>query len=60
MVNETSPIRDFYPEDFELDMNDKKASWEAIAKIPFINEELLLSVIKGMSYLLINFLPTFC
>ncbi|KAG5513744.1 hypothetical protein PMAC_000782 [Pneumocystis sp. 'macacae'] len=52
MVNETSPIRGFYPEDFELDMNDKKASWEAIAKIPFINEELLLSVIKTREPLL--------
>ncbi|EMR10262.1 hypothetical protein PNEG_01528 [Pneumocystis murina B123] len=46
MDDETSPIRDFYPENFELDMNDKKASWEAIVKIPFIEEERLLKAMK--------------
>ncbi|KAG4306196.1 hypothetical protein PORY_000184 [Pneumocystis oryctolagi] len=45
MVNEISPIRDFYPEDFELDMNDKKATWEAVVKIPFIDEERLLNAL---------------
>ncbi|ORY35580.1 hypothetical protein BCR39DRAFT_21407 [Naematelia encephala] len=42
MSDENSPIIDFYPRDFALDMNGKKQDWEAVVKIPFINEERLL------------------
>ena len=42
MYEETSPIIDFYPTDFELDMNGKKQDWEAVVKIPFIDQERLL------------------
>ena len=43
MTNPNSPIIDFYPRNFELDMNGKKQDWEAVVKIPFIDEERLLS-----------------
>jgi 5'-3' exonuclease len=42
MTEETSPIHDFYPKEFELDMNGKKQDWEAVVKIPFIDQARLL------------------
>ena len=43
MYEDASPIIDFYPIDFEQDMNGKKQEWEAVVKIPFIDEKRLLS-----------------
>lgn len=42
MYEDVSPIIDFYPKIFDLDMNGKKQDWEAVVKIPFINEDRLL------------------
>ena len=38
MVNATSPVIDFYPVDFETDLNGKMQDWEAVVLIPFIEE----------------------
>ncbi|KAJ5689254.1 hypothetical protein N7462_003646, partial [Penicillium macrosclerotiorum] len=46
MTSPESPIIDFYPRDFDLDMNGKKMEWEAVVKIPFIDEKRLLDALK--------------
>lgn len=56
MYDVNSPILDFYPTDFEQDLNGKKQEWEAVVKIPFIDETRLLKAMAGklrsLSYIL--------
>jgi 5'-3' exoribonuclease 1 len=49
MTDETSPIYDFYPRQFDLDMNGKKQDWEAVVKIPFIDQKRLLKAMARES-----------
>ena len=50
MWDPNSPILDFYPQEFEQDLNGKKQEWEAVVKIPFINEQRLLRAMQGGYY----------
>ncbi|KAK9476015.1 XRN 5'-3' exonuclease N-terminus-domain-containing protein [Lipomyces japonicus] len=43
-----SPILDFYPKEFGLDLNGKKNDWEAVVLIPFVDEHRLLSALKPL------------
>lgn len=52
MSDANSPILDFYPENFEEDMNGKKASWEATIKIPFIDQDRLLKAMGARDHML--------
>ena len=46
MTDPTSPILDFYPATYESDLNGKKNSWEAVVKIPFIDQDRLTQALE--------------
>ncbi|KAL7033303.1 hypothetical protein ACKWTF_007534 [Chironomus riparius] len=46
MTHPDSELIDFYPADFETDLNGKNQEWEAVVLIPFIDEERLLKSLK--------------
>lgn len=52
MKNDDSEIIDFYPEDFQIDMNGAKMSWQGIPLLPFIDEDRLLAAVKAKYHLL--------
>lgn len=47
MLEEDSAIIDFYPEDFEVDLNGKKMAWQGVALLPFIDMPRLLSAVQS-------------
>lgn len=47
MTQDDSPIIDFYPDDFDIDMNGKKMVWQGVALLPFIDEKRLLKALKS-------------
>ncbi|CAD5122205.1 DgyrCDS10650 [Dimorphilus gyrociliatus] len=48
MTDQASPIIDFYPSQFSLDLNGKQQDWEAVVKIPFIDEKRLLDAMAPL------------
>ncbi|KAL1842979.1 hypothetical protein VTJ49DRAFT_3456 [Mycothermus thermophilus] len=52
MTHEDSPILDFYPEEFEIDLNGKKMAWQGVALLPFIEMPRLLAAMKTKEHLL--------
>lgn len=46
MTDASSPVYDFYPENFDTDLNGKQQAWEAVVLIPFIDEKRLLQAMQ--------------
>lgn len=46
MIDEHSPIKDFYPHTVDIDLNGKTASWEAVVLLSFVDEKKLIEVLK--------------
>ncbi|XP_046579788.1 5'-3' exoribonuclease 2-like [Haliotis rubra] len=48
MEEPESPIIDFYPTDFKIDLNGKKYAWQGVALLPFVDEKRLKEALKSV------------
>lgn len=46
MLHPSSPIIEYYPNEFTTDPNGKRQAWEAIVQVPFIDGNLLLGTVE--------------
>lgn len=46
MTSKSSPIIEFYPQSFTVDMNGKRWPWEAVVLLPFIDSTRLLQAVQ--------------
>jgi 5'-3' exoribonuclease 2 len=49
MADDDSPIKDFYPLEFQIDMNGKKMLWQGVALLPFVDAQRLKEQMRIVS-----------
>ena len=49
MCDPASPIVDFYPRDFRVDLEGKRNDWEGVVLVPFIEEHRLLTAAQSVT-----------
>jgi 5'-3' exoribonuclease 2 len=54
MTDIDSPIIDFYPEKFVIDLNGKKSAWQGVVLLPFIDEKRLIDAMKERNCFLVD------
>jgi 5'-3' exonuclease/20S proteasome alpha/beta subunit len=47
MTEEDSPVNEFYPKTFTVDMNGKRWPWEAVVLLPFIDSKRLIHAARN-------------
>lgn len=45
-INHNSPLIEYYPTCFKIDMNGKRFLWQAVVLLPFVNEKKLIETTK--------------
>jgi 20S proteasome subunit beta 5 len=54
MTDPNSPIIDFYPKTFTIDMNGKRWPWEAVALLPFLDSKRLVEAMDNIDESLLS------
>eukprot|EP00172_Hildenbrandia_rubra_P003542 Plantae.Rhodophyta-Hildenbrandia_rubra.ctg5807.p1 GENE.Plantae.Rhodophyta-Hildenbrandia_rubra.ctg5807~~Plantae.Rhodophyta-Hildenbrandia_rubra.ctg5807.p1 ORF type:complete len:1064 (+),score=180.75 Plantae.Rhodophyta-Hildenbrandia_rubra.ctg5807:4115-7306(+) len=49
MTDPVSPILDYYPKKFKIDLNGKRFVYQGVVLLPFVDEKRLLDAISGLS-----------
>jgi len=49
MSDPASPLAEYYPIEFEVDINGKLHDWEAVVRLPFIDADVLSAQVTGVT-----------